>query len=432
MIALRATLRFTLRSLFRETVRGHFFRRRYYRAIARNEHNAANLQDYVRSRALEMAAACGYDAVDPDDAINWLKTRSTLTKQEVRDHPDRLLSPTFNHLFFNHNVTSGTSGTPLRIKQSLECIRIEEAFVQRQAAWAGFKNGERSAWIRGELVVPVRRQDPPYWCRDLVTNTLLMSSFHISNASSPAYLERLETFEPVLIRAYPSSIAALALWLDAQDRDYAGTKLRAIITSSEKLRDADRTVIERRFGCRVYDWYGQGERVAAIGTCEYGRYHLMTDYSLVELAEGPDGACEIIGTSLNNVAMPLVRYATGDTVLRSDQPCECGRVFPVIDAINGRDDDVITLGDGRKIGRLDVLRGVYNVMATQIVHHRDDRFTIRIVPCDAFDSNDEAQILRQLRARVGDVEAVVERCTQIPRGAHGKLHFIQVESHETH
>jgi hypothetical protein len=35
----------------------------------------------------------------------------------------------------------------------------------------------------------------------------------------------------------------------------------------------------------VFDWYGQAERVAAIGTCEHGSYHVLTDYSGVALLE---------------------------------------------------------------------------------------------------------------------------------------------------
>src|SRR5690606_28221227 len=112
------------------------------------------------------------------------------------------------------------------------------------------------------------------------------------------------------------------------------------------------TLIEERFGCRVFDWYGQNERVAAIGTCEQGRYHLMSDYSYVELEPTPEGL-EIVGTGFNNLAMPLIRYRTGDFVQLQDvDSCSCGRAFPVVRRIIGRDDDYIKLPDGSHVKRL--------------------------------------------------------------------------------
>jgi phenylacetate-CoA ligase len=42
---------------------------------------------------------------------------------------------------------------------------------------------------------------------------------------------------------------------------------------------------------------------------------VLTDYGVVELLEGDDGSCELVGTTLNDPAMPLRRYRSGDRVL---------------------------------------------------------------------------------------------------------------------
>jgi phenylacetate-CoA ligase len=82
------------------------------------------------------------------------------------------------------------------------------------------------------------------------------------------------------------------------------------MTSSETLEPEVRAAVEQAFGVRVFDWYGQSERVAAIGSCEHGSYHVMTDYSGVALLETDKrDAWELVGTSLNNLAMPLVTTA---------------------------------------------------------------------------------------------------------------------------
>lgn len=71
-----------------------------------------------------------------------------------------------------------------------------------------------------------------------------------------------------------------------------------------------RETIETAFGTRVFDWYGQAERVIAIGTCEHGSRHVLTDYGRTELIPAQDNRYELVGTGYNNSAMPLARYRT--------------------------------------------------------------------------------------------------------------------------
>lgn len=68
----------------------------------------------------------------------------------------------------------------------------------------------------------------------------------------------------MVIQAYPSSVGFLATWMAASGLDYLGKSRKGIVTSSEMLDAAKKGVVEDRFGCRVFDWYGQFECVAAI------------------------------------------------------------------------------------------------------------------------------------------------------------------------
>ncbi len=52
-------------------------------------------------------------------------------------------------------ATSGTTGTPLTILQDRHSVIREQAFVARQLAWAGYRKGDKRAWIRGDMVVPL-------------------------------------------------------------------------------------------------------------------------------------------------------------------------------------------------------------------------------------------------------------------------------------
>jgi phenylacetate-CoA ligase len=56
---------------------------------------------------------------------------------------------------------------------------------------------------------------------------LMMSSYHLSTTPSARYIDALEAFDPVVIHAYPSSIAALAAWLNGAGRATGGARCAA-------------------------------------------------------------------------------------------------------------------------------------------------------------------------------------------------------------
>jgi phenylacetate-CoA ligase len=429
------SLKFSLRSLGRELVRNLWGRLFIYPALAKNEYARETLARYVARRARKVGVPLDGDPFGlprlpqalPDD-------RPLLTKQDLRQHPERLLRPRrFGSLIRTTIKTSGTSGTPLSIVQSLGNMVREEGFVYRQLRWIGWRPGQPRAWIRGDIVCADHPEDGRYWCRDWVGNMLMMSSYHLSDATIGAYVEALEAFEPVVIHAYPSSIAALAAWLNARGRRYGGRALKGVMTSSETMEPEVRAAVEQAFGVRVFDWYGQSERVAAIGSCEHGSYHVLTDYSGVALLETdkPD-AFELVGTSLNNLAMPLVRYRTGDTVVPGDGPCPCGRVFPTVKAVLGRQEQVITLPDGRMIGRLDrIFQGHdRHLVEGQVVYRGHGRFLLRVVTTEGWSEQDARAMVDKFLLRVPGVEVTVAKVEAIARGPRGKFSFVVVEEED--
>lgn len=321
--------------------------------------------------------------------------------------------------------TSGTTGAPLKLYQDLTAINRENAFIWRQLAWAGLRRGERRAWMRGDMVVPATQRKPPYWRLNRAENMLMLSSYHLSDLAAPAYGDALASFDPVVIQAYPSSIGFLAAWLLGSGLRYRGRSLRGIVTSSETLPAARRREIEEAFGCRVFDWYGQFERVAAIGSCERGRYHLLSDYAYVELLPAEGGLFELVGTGFNNLSMPLVRYRCGDYVrpAPAQERCACGRSFPLIDEVVGRADDPIRLPNGRSIGRLDhVFKGVEGILEAQIRQDRPDAVTLLIVPSATYGERTRETLLANARERLGD-EITLEVLTvaTISRTRNGKF-----------
>jgi phenylacetate-CoA ligase len=346
-----------------------------------------------------------------------------IDKTAVRDAASQIYSTERRAAFTGY--TSGTTGSPLTVKQDLAAICREKAFAWRQLIWAGYRPGDRRAWIRGDMVVPVWVRSSPYWRQNFAEKMLMMSSYHLSEESAASYVSALGQFDPHIIQAYPSSIEFLARHVLASGREYAGASLRAIVTSSESLSSDQRSLLEAAFRCPVFDWYGQLERVAAIGTCEKGRYHLLSDYSYVELLPTGQGTAEIVGTGFSNWCMPLIRYRTGDHVeLPARQSaCECGRSFPIIERVIGRREDVVKLPDGRVIGRLDhIFKGVTGILEAQIRQDEPDRVRILVVAAVPDTEQIRKRLTVNAHERLGTAVVVeVHFVSAIARSPNGKL-----------
>ena len=113
---------------------------------------------------------------------------------------------------------------------------------------------------------------------------------------------------------------------------------------------AQRRKLARDWGAAALDAsYGSTETGTIAATCEHGGLHVLLPGHLIELrggdlvraAEAGTGG-ELIDTTLNNHARPLLRYATGDVVWVDAVRCPCGIGLPTI-RVDGRQTDGVVL-----------------------------------------------------------------------------------------
>ncbi len=319
--------------------------------------------------------------------------------------------------------TSGTTGTPLTLYRDLRNVGFEYAMLRRQRLWAGLGDGERYATLKGEVLPPKRIDQQKFWQMNIAENKLVMSSYHISEQNVQQYVDALDKYQPVAIDGYPSSIYTLAKLMLQRGLMFP---MKAILTSSETLAPEQKGIIETVFQCRVFDYYGMAERIAAIHTCEFGSYHVVPEYSIVEFVRNGalgDGFVEIVGTSLNNDAMPLIRYRVGDIAELTNTRCTCGRAYPVIKGIVGRTDDSIITPSGKVVGRLDhIFKGVNHLVQAQLYQPQQDKIILRVVADASFSQHDGDLVLENLYHRVGDgIQFEIERVPEITRTSRGKI-----------
>lgn len=370
--------------------------------------------------------------IDPSGwrSLEDLRQLPVLTKPEVIEAGTAMLAGDAPWPRFKGS-TSGTTGRAMPGWRDRTSIAFEQAFVDRQATWAGYRPGDRRAWLRGDPIIPRRQTGGPLWRLNRHDNMLMLSSYHLNRDNGRAYLDALAEFEPVMLQAYPSSASYLARLLEDLDERYRGRALKGIVTSSETLSPEDRRIISERFGCPVFDWYGAFERVAAIGTCEHGNYHVMEDYGLVEFEDNGDGTANLIGTGFGNQCMPLLRYRADDMVVPADPDyqCPCGRSFRVVERVLGRVDDAIRTPDGTHVVMLDwIFSGLPGLIEAQVVQERLDYVRIRIVAGPDFTARTGQLLLTRAQERLGrGVHIELERVPGIERTRNGK--FRQIVSH---
>lgn len=152
----------------------------------------------------------------------------------------------------------------------------------------------------------------------------------------------------------PSFIVHLAEVARGMGLDPAASKVRSIIVGGEPGGSipATRRRIEEAWGARCYDAYGSLEFQPIGWDCPLqSGPHLAEDFAYAEVldpecetpvADGQPGV--LVLTHLSKQAGPLLRWWTGDVVVRDSSPCACGRTHArLLGGVRGRADDMIVV-----------------------------------------------------------------------------------------
>jgi len=129
--------------------------------------------------------------------------------------------------------------------------------------------------------------------------------------------------------------------------------LKVGVFGAETFSDSMREKIQNGLGIEAFDIYGMTE-TGGVGTtgmdCPFHcGIHLWEDQYIAEIVDPETGKAvedgqqgELVFTSLNRKAIPIVRYRTGDlTRVLSRKACACGRTGLRIDRVAGRIDDML-------------------------------------------------------------------------------------------
>lgn len=354
-----------------------------------------------------------------------------LTKADIRNHGEQLLSVEFARDGLHKKKTSGSTGTAVEVLVDSEAMQFKRACTLRSDQWSGWRLGEPIARVWG---------NPEYRRRGFrgrLRNTLLeraryLDTLKMSEGAMGRFAADLARRPASLIFGHAHSVFLFAEYL--RKSAWARIPPRGIITTAMVLYGWQRRAIEDVFECKVTNRYGCEEVSLIACECEYHQgLHVNADGVYVEIIRNgrparPGEAGAIVVTDLVNRAMPLIRYQVGDVGVMADHRCPCGRGLPLMKSIEGRDADYVVTEAGELISGISLTENlalhVPGIAQLQIIQESVERFCFRIVRDADFGAASIRRLTELVEERFGPkVTFYCDFVTAIPQEASGKYRF---------
>jgi phenylacetate-CoA ligase len=363
--------------------------------------------------------------------VEDLERLPVLSKQMVRDHWQEFIPDTLQTIRYQDNVSSGSTGTPLRYRLARTDKVLHEGLLYRGWGYAGYEFGDRMVMIGGSAIGIAARHHVKNRLEELARNIRKVSSFELGDDQMRQFVAVLARERPRFIRGYASACSCIAQWI--ADHGAEVPPIEGVFCAAEKLYPAMRRRIEETFSCDCFDGYGLNDGgVSAYECSEHCGLHADTERAVMEVVDRNGAQLEvgegrILATTLANDAMPFIRYDTGDLGAISGERCACGRGHPLLREVIGRNVDMFVTPDGRRV--FGAFFGMFlercpGVREYQVVQDTPERVTVRIVPDAGFDPGQIDGLREMVKAHGAGWEMDVAITDTIERTGSGKYRFL--------
>lgn len=244
-------------------------------------------------------------------------------------------------------VTSGSTGQPVKVLHTLNSLRFFSFLKHREYRWWGVDPMSRLAIVRGAEDLPLVDGKPlspgmsiamPGWPQ-------ISSFFETGPAVAMSDVTDMGEVIDCLIDFKPSMLLGMAAVLEcmALSNPQKSLSIDRVLSISQQLPKPMERLIGNNLSASVYENYGCNEVGLIASRCPVSdRFHVHIEHALVEILRENGSPCDegesgrLVVTALNNPAMPLLRYDTGDYARKVNGDCECGRTLPSFDQLFGR------------------------------------------------------------------------------------------------
>ncbi|HRW54278.1 MAG TPA: hypothetical protein P5081_15510 [Phycisphaerae bacterium] len=332
------------------------------------------------------------------------------------DAVDRQLDPAG----LDEMSTSGTSGRAITMRRTTREMRL----VRRSYLRSLFYNGARP-WQHSVTMASTWLSKKKGRFISLVAQTR-----HIFPKDSlDQQIQTLREFNARNLMGQTGGLYLLARELLRRGQTFP---LKLLAPTGATLMPQMRQAMRDAFQTEPRDLYGAVELGAIAWQCKRGAYHIDADRMLVEIvdAEGnpvPRGESgQVVCTTLHGYSLPLIRYRLRDVASFSNETCDCGIRFPLMNAVQGRINDFLPTPSGELVSPHYLYHifdhvGGSPVKEWRIIQHAPDRLTYEYVPEDDFNAAALEGGMNVIRERFGaGVTVNAVKVDSVPMTPNGK------------
>lgn len=233
-------------------------------------------------------------------------------------------------------TTSGSTGTPFKYyfdKKKKERRTIEVIYYN---GWAGYEFGDKHIL---NAVGGKKSKLKLFMQNEILTNPLHLNGSWLENQRNLLLKKNVRFYV-----GYASALDRFASYCKQKKDVPERFHIKGIIAAAEKLNEKTRKTAKEVFGCPVLSRYGSLETGVLSQECpEKEKHHINTaSYHIELLALHSDEPVKygeigrVVVTDLFSYGMPLIRYDIGDLAVLSETKCDCGRVSPIFERLEGR------------------------------------------------------------------------------------------------
>jgi hypothetical protein len=357
-----------------------------------------------------------------NDTAHRLVAFRPVRRQDIATGRTSFLSRQFTPRdWVDERTTSGTSGTPLRVVRDLASFY---SFIYHTYARVFERIPELTGCAEsGANAVLIVNDNPQRDEQTFINPSLdfgLIRRVILGRGPEQdrAALEVAMQAACPLLYGRPRSLVRMAELY----RDAGSPHLQGRLAPRAILYRNDRLLLEQVFGASVYNAYGsqEGGLIAMECPC-HDHMHVLANAACVEvLADGCDepqaeGQGELVVTSLENWAMPFIRYRTGDVGTLVVGECSCGYAGTSIAAIDGRDSVYFSVG-GKRFNP-SVLNPIFEALPIrqfQVVQNQSGALCVSWIRCATANPADTEETMRRaLAAAVGALPLTIRQVDAI-------------------
>ena len=355
-----------------------------------------------------------------------------IDKDIIANNLDDFLAEDMDKSKYILGTTGGTGGNPLKMYIPKNRYVVELGTMHNLWENVGFEHDIRAV-IRNK-----RLADDVDYVINPITKEIIFDGFRLNEQYFQKIYEIVKKFKVPYIHAYPSTAYEFSRFIVENNLDTS--YIKSFLSGSENVYTYRKDFIKEKAGINFYNWYGHSEKLVLGGYCKGSdNYHIEPTYGYFELIDEdgksistPGQIGEIVGTTLHNKGMPMIRYKTDDYAEYVGDYCEhCKRHVPLIKNIQGRWNGSKIYGADGSITTTTALNfhdDLYMYLAgLQYVQKEKGKLEILVIKGDGFTQEHDKRLSDYYKSKFSvDTVITIKYVDQLLRKPNGK--FVELMS----